>query len=136
LNAPLEVDAQVDSQDIGFIKVGDPVTIKFDAYKFMEHGVGKGVVKTISQDAFTEDSMQDALTSGGGGSPTAPGQTRSPYFDTRITITALQLHDVAQHFRMSPGMTLEADIVVGKRTILWYLIGGALRSGSEALREP
>ena len=132
LNAPLEVDAQIDSQDIGFVKVGDPVTIKFDAYKFLEHGTGKGVVKTISQDAFTEANTQDAATSAGA----APGSPRAPYFDTRITITGLNLHDVAKNFRISPGMTLEADIVVGKRTILWYLIGGALRSGAEAMQEP
>jgi HlyD family type I secretion membrane fusion protein len=132
INAPLEVDAQIDSQDIGFIKVGDPVTIKFDAYKFLEHGTGKGVVKTISQDSFTEASSQDAVTSPNG---TVVSQ-RAPYFDARITITDVKLHDVARNFRMSPGMTLEADIVVGKRTILWYLIGGAMRSGAEALREP
>jgi HlyD family type I secretion membrane fusion protein len=131
LNAPLEVDAQIDSQDIGFVKVGDPVTIKFDAYKFMEHGTGKGVVKTISQDAFTEASTQDAMTRDG--SAAAP---RSPYFDARITITALKLHDVAKNFRISPGMTLEADIVVGKRTIFWYFVGGALRTGAEAMQEP
>jgi HlyD family type I secretion membrane fusion protein len=132
INAPLEVDAQIDAQDIGFIKVGDPVTIKFDAYKFLEHGTGKGVVKTISQDSFTEASTQDAVTSPNG---TAATQ-RPPYFDARITITDVKLHDVARNYRMSPGMTLEADIVVGRRTILWYLIGGAMRSGAEALREP
>jgi HlyD family type I secretion membrane fusion protein len=131
INAPLEVDAQIDAQDIGFIKVGDPVTIKFDAYKFLEHGTGKGVVKTISQDSFTEASTQDAVTSTG-----AAGTQRAPYFDARITLTDVKLHDVARNFRMSPGMTLEADIVVGRRTILWYLIGGAMRSGAEALREP
>jgi HlyD family type I secretion membrane fusion protein len=132
LDAPLEVAAQIDSQDIGFVKVGDPVTIKFTAYKFLEHGTGEGVVKTISQDAFTEASNQDALTAPGGGGSVA----RTPYFDTRIRITALKLHDVAKNFRMSPGMTVEADIVVGKRTILWYLLGSALRSGAEAMREP
>jgi len=132
LNAPLEVDAQIDSQDIGFVKVGDPVTIKFDAYKFLEHGTGKGVVKTISQDAFTEASTQDSLTA----QNATAGTQRAPYFDARITLTDVKLHDVARNFRMSPGMTLEADIVVGKRTILWYLIGGAMRSGAEAMHEP
>jgi HlyD family type I secretion membrane fusion protein len=132
IDAPLEVDAQIDSQDIGFIKVGDPVTIKFDAYKFLEHGTGKGVVKTISQDSFTEPSTQDAVPAPIG----TTGTQRAPYFDARITITDVKLHDVARNVRMSPGMTLEADIVVGRRTILWYLIGGAMRSGAEALREP
>jgi len=132
VNAPLEVAAQIDAQDIGFIKVGDKVTIKFDAYKFLEHGTGSGIVKTISQDSFTEANTQDAVVSSGGGN----GRERTPFFDTRIKLTDVKLHDVPKDFRMSPGMTVQADIVVGKRTIMWYLLGGALRSGAEAMREP
>jgi HlyD family type I secretion membrane fusion protein len=132
VDAPLEISAQVDSQDIGFIQVGDPVTVKFDAYKFLEHGTGTGVVKAISQDAFTEATTQDAYTSAAAGA----AEPRDPYFDARITLTGVKLHDVARNFRLSPGMTVQADIVVGKRTIMWYLLGGAMRSGSEAMHEP
>jgi HlyD family type I secretion membrane fusion protein len=130
VDAPLEVDAQIDSKDSGFVKVGDRVTIKFDTYKFLEHGTGQGVVKTISQDSFTELSGQDSVSKKG------TKESRSPYFDARITVTGLHLHDVPPDVRLIPGMTLEADIIVGKRTILWYLVGGALRSGAEAMHEP
>jgi HlyD family type I secretion membrane fusion protein len=129
LAAPLEVDAQIDAKDSGFVKVGDRATIKFEAYKFLEHGTADGVVKTISQDSFTQASSQDTVTN-------KTDETRSPYFDARITVTALHLHDVPPDARLIPGMTLQADIVVGRRTILWYLVGGALRSGSEAMHEP
>jgi HlyD family type I secretion membrane fusion protein len=134
LNAPLEIAAHVDAKEIGFLKVGDPVTIKFDAYKFLEHGTGTGVVKTISEDAFTEASIQDSFQSGGQ-QASAPAPVE-PYFETRITLNEVKLHDVSRSFRLTPGMTVEADIVVGKRTIMWYLLGGALRSGAEAMREP
>jgi len=137
VDAALEVDAQIDSQDSGFVNVGDPVTLKFDAYKFLEHGTGSGKVKTISQDSFTHVQDQDTLSTN---TPSAPPSgstdTRSPYFDCRIQITGLRLHDVPPDTRIIPGMTLHADIVVGRRTILWYLVGGALRSGSEAMHEP
>jgi hypothetical protein len=32
-------------------------------------------------------------------------------------------------------MTMQGDIMVGKRTILMYLLEGALKTGSEAMRE-
>jgi HlyD family type I secretion membrane fusion protein len=134
LNAPVEVDAAIDARDSGFVKVGDPVRIKLDAYRFMEHGVVEGVIKTISQDSFTESSGQDALTRSTYNR--ADDGARSPYFDTRIKLTALKLHDVPANTRLTPGMTLQADIVVGQRTILWYILGGVLHSGSEAMREP
>jgi hemolysin D len=131
-DAPLEADVSIDAKDSGFVKVGDPVRIKLETYRYLEHGMAGGVVKTISQDSFTEMSSQDAVTRELGSSNTS----RSPYFDARITITAMDLHDVPRPVRLVPGMTLTADIVVGRRTIIWYLIGGALRSGSEAMREP
>jgi len=129
IDAPIEVDAEIDSYESGFVKVGDPVTIKFDTYKFLEHGSAEGVVKTISEDAFTQAPGQDTVTKG------TENQSRSPYFDTRITIKALHLHDVP-NIRLIPGMTLQADIIVGERTIMWYLLGGALKSGAEAMHEP
>ena len=130
VDAPIEVDAQIDAYESGFVKVGDPVTIKFDTYKFLEHGSAEGVVKTISEDAFTQASGQDTVTK------STDNQTRSPYFETRIAIKTLHLHDVPNHVRLVPGMTLQADIIVGRRTIMWYLLGGALRSGAEAMHEP
>jgi hemolysin D len=130
LDAPVEIDAQIDTLESGFVSVGDPVTIKFDTYKFLEHGTGEGVVKTISQDSFTQSPSQDTVTKN------VDNQTVAPYFDARITVKALHLHDVPLHVRLIPGMTLEADIVVGKRTILWYVLGGAMRSGAEAMHEP
>jgi HlyD family type I secretion membrane fusion protein len=140
VNAPLEVGIRIDSQDIGFVKVGDPVTIKFDAYKFLEHGTGTGVIKTISEDSFTQASDQDAVTDLGGAKNGANGgggdAEGGPFFDARVTIKSIKLHDLPPNFRVSPGMTVQADVVVGRRTIMWYLLGSALRSGSEAMREP
>jgi hemolysin D len=130
IDAPIEVDAEIDSYESGYVKVGDPVTIKFDTFKFLEHGSAEGVVKTISQDSFTQAPSQDTVVK------STQMQTREPYFDARITVKALHLHDVPPDIRLIPGMTLEADIVVGRRTILWYLLGGALRSGAEAMHEP
>lgn len=134
LNAPTEVDVSVDAKDRGFIKVGDPVRIKLDAYHFMEHGIAEGVIKTISQDSFTEVATQDALTRSNYNR--ASSESVSPYFDTRIKLTAVKLHNVPANTQLTAGMTLQADIVVGRRTILWYILGGALKSSSEGMREP
>jgi HlyD family type I secretion membrane fusion protein len=121
LDAPLEADVNVNAGDIGFIKIGDPVQIKLDAYRFMQHGTAKGVIKTISEGSFTTDDNNVP----------AP-----PYFKVRVVIREVQLRNVPADFRLIPGMTLTGDIMVGRRTILSYLLEGALRTGSEAMREP
>jgi len=121
LDGPVEADVDVDAQDNGFIAVGDPVEIKLEAYKFMRHGTARGRVETVSDGSFTVSENQ---------------QPRSPYFRARIEITELHLHDVPENFRLIPGMTLTADIIVGRRSLISYLVEGALRTGSEAMREP
>jgi multidrug efflux pump subunit AcrA (membrane-fusion protein) len=133
LNATLQVAVQIEPQDIGFVKVGDPVNLKFDAYKYLEHGLGHGVVSTFSQDSFADGSGGLAIGSGNGTTDSRAGA----HFDARVKITGVDLHELPDGApRLVPGMTVQADIVVGRRTILWYLLGGALRSGSEAMREP
>jgi hypothetical protein len=59
-----------------------------------------------------------------------------PYFKVRVAIKEVKLRNVPADFRLVPGMTLVGDIMVGRRTILSYLVEGALRTGSEAMREP
>jgi hemolysin D len=121
LSGPLEADINIPSEDIGFIKVGDPVQIKLDAYRYMHHGTAKGVIRTISEGSFTTDDNNV---------PT------SPYFKVRVAINEVHLRNVPADFRLIPGMTLSGDIMVGKRTMLSYLVEGGLRTGSEAMREP
>jgi HlyD family type I secretion membrane fusion protein len=118
---PLVVEMIVDSKDTGFIHVGDPVEIKLDAYQFIRYGTAKGVLKSISSDSFTTDWN---------------GQPTSPYFKAHVAITSLDLHDVPSTFALIPGMTLTADVMAGRRTILSYVVDGALRRASEAMREP
>jgi HlyD family type I secretion membrane fusion protein len=121
LDAPLEADVSVNAADIGFIKIGDPVQLKFDAYRFMQHGTANGVIKTISEGSFTTDDNNVPV---------------APYFKVRVNIKDVHLRNVPPDFRLIPGMTLAGDIMVGRRTILSYLVEGGLRTGSEAMREP
>lgn len=121
LDVPLEAEIWISSQDNSFIRVGDPVALKLDAYQFNLHGTAKGVIKSISEGSFTSDDNN---------------QPMEPYFKTRVTITDVKLRNVPSDFRLLPGMTLIGDVMVGKRTILSYLVGGVVRTGSQAMREP
>ncbi|HXQ51022.1 MAG TPA: HlyD family type I secretion periplasmic adaptor subunit [Stellaceae bacterium] len=121
VGTPLEVEMAVEAKDIGFIRVGDAVTVKFAAYQFIRYGTAKGVIKSISSDSFTTDYNN---------------QVAPPYYKARVALTDVHLHDVPSTFALMPGMTLTADIMAGRRTILSYLLEGALRRASEAMREP
>lgn len=120
LDAPLEAVVNVSATDVGFIRPKDTVNIRFDAYDFIRHGVAEGQVKSVSEGSFTLDQN---------GSPTAP------YFKVKVVITKTALKNVPPDFRLVPGMTLTGDVMVGSRTILSYLVAGAIRTGYEGMRE-
>jgi hypothetical protein len=63
-------------------------------------------------------------------------QVRSPFFKARVRLDDTRLHNVPDNFRLIPGMTMAGDVIVGRRTILSYLVEPGLRIGSEAMREP
>lgn len=121
LGAPVEAEVYISSADMSFIRVGDPVTLKLDAYSFLRHGTVHGVVKSISEGSFSLDDNNQAVL---------------PYFKVRVAIQKVNLRNVPKDVRLVPGMTLTGDILIEKRTILTYLTEGALRTGSEAMREP
>jgi hemolysin D len=121
LKSPLEAELRIAASDIGFIRVGDETTLKFDAYQYIEHGTGSGKVISISEGAFTTDDN---------------GQPVDPYYKVRIKLDALNLHDVPASYRLVPGSTLTGDIHVGTRSLFAYILGGVVRSVDQSMREP
>jgi multidrug resistance efflux pump len=121
LGGKLQAELHISSRDIGFIKPGDKVRLKLDAYQFTSHGTATGVLRTISDGSFTT---------------TDDGQVVQPYYKATVAITDMKLRNVPANFKLTPGLTLTGEVLIGKRTIMQYLFSGALRTGSEAMREP
>ncbi len=131
-NAPMEVEANISGRDTGFVHEGDPVAIKFETFPFAQYGMAFGRVRIVSADSFTAIDEQRTRT---GAVPLQPGSTE-PFFRARVSIEQIAMHDVPAGFRLVPGMPVVADIKVGKRTILEYLLSRVLPVASEGMREP
>ena len=54
----------------------------------------------------------------------------------RVNLWQKSLGPVTEITGLSAFNCLVGDVNIGKRTILSYLVEGALRTGSEAMREP
>lgn len=121
LGSPVEAEVNVVSRDVGFLKVGDNARLKVDAFNSAEHGYAEGRVMWVSEDAFTTD---------------ADNKPVEPYYKARISVDGYHFSGVPSTFRLVPGMTLTADVKVGRRLLGQYLLGGALRGASESMREP
>jgi len=131
-DAPLEVEANIAGRDDGYVHVGDDVAIKFDTFPFTQYGMAYGTVRIISADSFTAQDDQRNPT----GAMPMPGNSGEPYYRARVAIDRVELHGTPAGFRLMPGMPVTADVKVGKRTVLKYLLGRVLPVTQEAMREP
>jgi HlyD family secretion protein len=122
IDTKLEAEIRILSRDIGFIRPGDPCTMKIDAFNAAEHGTAKGKIRWISAGAFTTDDD---------GKP-----VDYTYYKARCSVDATNFKDVPKNFRLIPGMTLQGDINVGTRSVAMYLLSGMMRGVREAMREP
>jgi HlyD family secretion protein len=122
LNVALEAEVHIDPQDIGYIKLGHPVRLKLDSFPFQRHGTLDATIRTLSEDAFRRDaSSKSAL---------------DVYYLSRITLGEMQLKNMIESARLLPGMTLTAEIVVGQRSVISYLVWPLMRGLGEAAQEP
>ena len=132
LKSPFEAEIHVAARDIGFIRIGDPVSIKFDTFPFIQYGLAYGTVRTISADSFTAQDEQRNPT----GAVPMSTNSNEPFYRARVTIDRVDLHGTPTDFHLIPGMPVTADIKVGKRTVLQYLLGRVLPVASQGMREP
>jgi len=131
-NASMEIEANISGRDNGFVHEGDPVAIKFETFPYSQYGMAFGRVRIVSPDSFTAADEQRTRT----GAVPLPQGSAEPFFRARVSIDTVGLHDVPAGFRIIPGMPVTADIKVGKRTILDYLLSRVLPIASEGMREP
>lgn len=120
LDAPLEIEAEVELRDVGSIRIGDPVRLKFDAFPFQRHGTVEGAVRTISEDSL----------------PAADRTDKLQIYRVRISLPPNGLDAVPADFRFVPGMSGQAEIKIGRRRVIAYLLYPIVRALDEGLREP
>jgi len=118
----LEAEVQIDALDVGYVKLGDAVQLKFDAFPYQRHGGITAKVRTISEDAFRRDATQ--------------AHSPDAFYLSRISMNSTTLKKMPEKARLLPGMTLSAEIVVGKRSVISYLLWPLTKALDESIREP
>jgi HlyD family secretion protein len=124
----IEAEVDVDSADVARLRIGDPVRIKFDALPFQRHGTVPGTLRVVTENSFQPDKNARP--------PADKPEGQPAFFRARVALGPPELRDVPRDFRLIPGMTTTAEIVIGKRTIISYLLDPIVRLFDESLREP
>lgn len=128
INCTMYLDAEIPTKDIGKIKTGDKVRIKLTAFQYQKHGTLDGEIVSISEDVFSRNGQSGLYDEVGKAS-------LNTYYRARIKISG-KLRNVTSDFRLIPGMEAQAEIKVGKRRVIEYLIYPLIKALDEAGREP
>jgi adhesin transport system membrane fusion protein len=122
--AALLVEAKVPPADIAFVRLGQPASVRFDAYDSAIYGTGDGEVTFISPDTISE-----AATQQGG-----PAQV---YYRVHLSVATRRMRtpNPAERIALQPGMTATAEIKTGEHTVFRYLTKPLMRTMQESMGE-
>lgn len=123
----LKAEVWVSNEDIGFVRPGQPVKLKFATYPFQKYGMGRGTVEHVSADAQSEEEARDKGWPGAGQRPLR--------YKALITLEANALETDGVKYPLSVGMQTTAEILLGRRTVAEYLLSPLQKAWHEAGRE-
>jgi HlyD family secretion protein len=124
-NEPLIAEVWVANADAGFVRAKQKARLKLAAYPFQKYGMLDGVVRQISADAQEKtDSASTAVKS-----------FQEAAYRALIALDQHYLSTGGQHLSVVPGMLVNAEIHLGTRSVLEYLLSPIQKIASEAGRE-
>jgi len=113
LDDTLLLEARIRPKDIAFLIPGQKALVKFTAYDFVVYGGLEGVVEYIGADTVMDEEG-------------------NAFYNVRVRTHEPTMGD---EMPIIPGMTVEVDILTGKKSILAYLMKPVLRAKQYAMTE-
>ncbi|EAU47294.1 HlyD family type I secretion periplasmic adaptor subunit [Salipiger bermudensis] len=98
----LRFEGEISPRDVGFVTIGQPVRLKVDAFDFSRFGALEGKVTEVSPTTVLDDQG-------------------APHYKVLVALPRHYLGNDPQRFTLLPGMTAEADITTGSKTVFAYL---------------
>jgi len=132
-NGDISVEVFVQNKDIGFVKVGQRVAVKLEAFDFTDYGLIEGTVENISRDAIEQSEQPSGAAPEESGRSAQPGLVYAAKISLGCAPDKLPRNPLCD--RVQPGMAVQAEIKTGKRRIIQYLLSPISQALDEAGRE-
>ncbi|GAB5451397.1 MAG: HlyD family type I secretion periplasmic adaptor subunit [Halioglobus sp.] len=112
----VEVEGLLKNQDIGFVHEGQRAEVKVQAFNFTKYGLLEAKVLDIGDDAIQDENLGWA-------------------YKVRLSLENITLQAEGKQVSISPGMTITAEIMTGKRRLIEFFLSPLLRVRQESLRQ-
>jgi hemolysin D len=114
-SAPLTIKASVLNKDIGFIRDSMDVSVKVDAFDFQKYGILSGTVRSISKHSTEDEKL-------------------GPVYEVFVTPKETTLLVEGKRVPITSGMSLTAEIKVGKRRVIEFFIYPIIKYLDEGIK--
>jgi membrane fusion protein len=106
-----EAELFVPARAIGFIAQGQPVRLLYDAFPFQRFGAYNGTISSVSTTMLTPSEMPEPL-----------GVIREPAYRVKVALERQTISAFGRDVPLQPDMTLRADIILERRSIIEWLL--------------
>lgn len=110
--SPLQAQLLVPSSAIGFVHVGTPVVLHYQAFPYEKFGVQHGSVVGISRSALTPSEITTML---GQQPPT------EALYRVQVRLAAQHVEAYGQPESLKPGMSFDADLLLDRRRMIEWI---------------
>ncbi len=114
-DAKLQIKAKVLNQDVGFVEIGMPVSIKVDTFNFQKYGILDGVVTVVSPNSIKDEQLGDIY---------------EVYIEPKNTTLLVEGKEQSIKY----GMTTTNEIKIGKRRIIEFFIYPLIKYMDESIK--
>ncbi len=125
----LKAEVWVSNEDIGFVRTGLPVKVKLAAFPFQKYGMIEGIVEHVGADAL-DSAAQEATAA----SADRKG-VRPLTYKALVSLKAMNLRVDTEQLELGAGMQATAEILLGRRSVMEYLLSPVRKAWHEAGRE-
>lgn len=101
----------VPTRAIGFIEPGQTINIRYSAFPYQKFGLYQGEVAQVSDHVLLPNEWRHA-----------PISTQEPMYRVTATLNEQSVLAFGQSSPLRPGILLEADITLGQRTLVQWLL--------------
>lgn len=126
----LRAEVWVSNEDVGFVRAGQTVKLKLAAFPFQKYGMLEGVVEHVGADAV-DNNATDAGAVNGNDRRAQRQMTYKALVALRSDVLAL----ATERLELNAGMQATAEILLGRRTVLEYLLSPVQKAWHESARE-
>jgi membrane fusion protein len=111
----LHVELLVPTRAIGFVKTGQDVILRYDAFPYERFGQYHGRIIDIGRNVWSA------------GDRVGPVSVREPVYRIDVALDQQRVSALGQEFALRPGMTVNADLLLEKRTIFEWVFEPVLK---------